>query len=186
MGLLRFLRPRQNPSLLLYRDLVSRARAPMFYGDGGAPDSFDGRFDILVCHLYFVLRRLRGISDAAVFGRDLCEGFFADMDSVLREQGVSDTRVSKHIRNMASAFYGRISAYDVALAGEGLCSGRALAKVLARNLYPDSVGSRDLSLLAGYFMEFASELSDCSVDDIILGHFCVRHSGFSDANVVAG
>ena len=42
----------------LYVILAGQARQPVFYRDGGVPDSLDGRFDMLALHLFLVLRRL--------------------------------------------------------------------------------------------------------------------------------
>jgi cytochrome b pre-mRNA-processing protein 3 len=46
---------------------------------------------------------------------------------------VSDLRVGRKVKDLAKSFYGRIKAYDEALAG----GADALAAALARNLYAD-------------------------------------------------
>src|SRR5260370_29695528 len=43
----------------IYGMIVTQAREPLFYRDLGVPDTVNGRFDLLVLHLWMVLRRLR-------------------------------------------------------------------------------------------------------------------------------
>ena len=51
-----------------YIALVAAARNPFFYTDLAVPDTLDGRFDLIVLHLFLVQHRLieGGVSDSAV------------------------------------------------------------------------------------------------------------------------
>ena len=60
---------------------------------------------------------------------------FADMDKNMREMGLGDLRVSKKIKELATAFYGRIKAYDEGIAG---LDGATLNDALKRNLFLDT------------------------------------------------
>ncbi len=42
----------------IYGMIVTQAREPLFYRDLGVPDTVNGRFDLIVLHLWTVLRRL--------------------------------------------------------------------------------------------------------------------------------
>jgi cytochrome b pre-mRNA-processing protein 3 len=42
----------------IYGMIVTQAREPSFYRDLRVPDTVDGRFDLLVLHLWMLLRRL--------------------------------------------------------------------------------------------------------------------------------
>lgn len=42
----------------LYRGLMERARAPVFYLEFGVADTIDGRFDLVALHAWLVLDRL--------------------------------------------------------------------------------------------------------------------------------
>ncbi len=42
----------------IYGMIVAQAREPLFYRDLGAPDTVNGRFDMLLLHLWLVLRRM--------------------------------------------------------------------------------------------------------------------------------
>ena len=43
----------------IYGMIVAQAREPLFYADMGVPDTVNGRFDMVLLHLWLVLRRLR-------------------------------------------------------------------------------------------------------------------------------
>ena len=116
----------------LYAEVVRQSRLPVFYLEGGVPDSLDGRFDLIALHAFLALRRLKHEGAAGQsLGQALFDILFADMDQSLREMGVGDLGVGRRVKAMASAFYGRIAAYD-----EGLERGdTALGDALRRNLY---------------------------------------------------
>src|SRR5246127_2068079 len=114
----------------IYGMIVTQAREPLFYRDLGVPDTVNGRFDLLVLHLWMVLRRLRSIEGSAPLPQALFDRFFEDMDANLREMGVGDLTVPKRMQAFGEAFYGRSAAYDAALAsGSG-----AMAKALCKNV----------------------------------------------------
>jgi cytochrome b pre-mRNA-processing protein 3 len=115
---------------IIYGMIVTQAREPSFYRDLGVPDTVNGRFDLLVLHLWMVLRRLRSAESATTVSQALFDRFCDDMDANLREMGVGDLAVPKRMRAFGEAFYGRAAAYDAALG-----SGReSLAHALCRNI----------------------------------------------------
>ncbi len=77
----------------LYIAAVEQARRPGFYTDCGVADSVDGRFDLIVLHVFLVIRALRR---AAEPGKRLSDLIFKimmdDMDMNLREMGVGGPR----------------------------------------------------------------------------------------------
>ncbi len=114
----------------IYGMIVTQAREPLFYRDLAVPDTVNGRFDLLLMHLWIVLRRLRGIKDGVELSQALFDHFCADMDANLREMGVGDLAVPKRMRSIGEAFYGRTTAYDLALSD----GAEALAQALCRNI----------------------------------------------------
>lgn len=110
-----------------YIALVAQARNPYFYAALGVPDTIDGRFEMIVLHLFLLQRRLR---EETEFARELSEAFFDDMDRTIREFGVMDTGVGKRVKQMSKAYHGRLQAYAAALDDR-----EALRAALARNLY---------------------------------------------------
>ena len=133
-----------------YLALVAQAREPRWYLDAGVPDTRTGRFAVLTTLLALILLRLeRDGGD----GRDLAlvtELFVEDMEGHLREDGVADQLVGKHVRALMGGLAGRHSALRAAGADRD-----ALAGVARRNFYggePPSEAAVEAAaaLLAGY------------------------------------
>jgi cytochrome b pre-mRNA-processing protein 3 len=114
----------------IYGMIVTQAREPLFYRDLAVPDTVNGRFDLLLLHLWMVLRRMRPMADGPALSQALFDRFCDDMDGNLREMGVGDLTVPKRMQAFGEAFYGRSAAYDLALT-EG---SEALAQALCRNI----------------------------------------------------
>ena len=108
--------PHKRAATDLYAAIMAQSRLPHFYAGLGVPDTIGGRFEMLVLHMFLVLRRLRkdGASSEPV-AQALSEAFVADMDDVMREMGVSDISVAKKMYSAAGAYLGRLKAYDAAL-----------------------------------------------------------------------
>jgi cytochrome b pre-mRNA-processing protein 3 len=114
----------------IYGMIVTQAREPLFYRDLAVPDTVNGRFDLLVLHLWMVLGRLKPLEGGAGLCQALFDRFCDDMDGNLREMGVGDLTVPKRMQAFGEAFYGRAAAYDLALAaGE-----EPLAQALCKNI----------------------------------------------------
>jgi cytochrome b pre-mRNA-processing protein 3 len=128
-----FRKPRMPPRgtiEAIYGMIVTQAREPLFYRDLGVPDTVNGRFDLLVLHLWMVLRRLKSIGDGGRLCQTLFDRFCDDMDGNLREMGVGDLTVPKRMQAFGEAFYGRAAAYDLALSA----GGEPLAQALCKNI----------------------------------------------------
>jgi len=121
----------ENTIGTIYGMIVTRAREPVFYNGYGVPDTVDGRFDLVVLHLWMVLRRLGADTDSRKLAQGLFDLFCSDMDANLREMGVGDMTVPKRMQAFGQAFYGRSAAYDAALA-EGH---EALTRALDKNVF---------------------------------------------------
>ncbi len=124
-----FGRTREAPFRALYAAIVEQARAPHWYLSGKVPDTMDGRFDMVAAILSLVLIRLERDPEAALASAQLTERFIEDMDAQLRESGIGDVGLGKHVGNMISMLGGRVGAYR-----EGLAAG-TLSTAVARNVY---------------------------------------------------
>jgi cytochrome b pre-mRNA-processing protein 3 len=136
-----FNRPKSSPRPTIeaiYGMIVAQARLPAFYQRFGVPDTVNGRFDMVLLHLWLVLRRLRTCANGAALSQGLFDRFCSDMDDNLREMGVGDLTVPKRMQKFAEAFYGRTGAYDSALRA----GGAELARALARNVLLDAEAER--------------------------------------------
>jgi cytochrome b pre-mRNA-processing protein 3 len=130
MGLLAKLLGRTNDlAHPLYDAVVARARQPHWYVAGAVPDTVDGRFDMVAAIQSLVLLRLEEEPDGVALGVRLTEAFVEDMDGQLREIGIGDIIVGKHVGRMMGMLGGRVGAYR-----EGIANG-FLDVALVRNLY---------------------------------------------------
>ena len=143
-GLLRHAKRRgeeRDQARSLYIASVEQARRPGFYTDCGVADSLDGRFDLIVLHVFLVVRALRPSGEAGKRLSDLMFKIMMDnMDMNLREMGVGDLSVGKRVKSMARAFFGRAAAYDAAFDAEqaaapGEVGEDGLEAALRRNIY---------------------------------------------------
>jgi cytochrome b pre-mRNA-processing protein 3 len=152
-----FRTPRQAPRgtiEAIYGMIVTQAREPIFYRDLGVPDTVNGRFDLLLLHLWLLLRRLRtvqGANQGATQGgatglsQALFDRFCEDMDDNLREMGVGDQSVPKRMQAFGEAFYGRVQAYDRATES----GSEALALAICKNIL-NGAGLAQARQLAAY------------------------------------
>jgi cytochrome b pre-mRNA-processing protein 3 len=143
-----FRKPRTPPRRTIeaiYGMIVAQAREPLFYQAMGVPDTVDGRFDMVLLHLWMVLRRLRQVEGGADLSQALFDHFCGDMDANLRELGVGDLTVPKRMQKFGEAFYGRAAAYDAALDA----GAEPLARALCKNIL-DGRGIENARQLAVY------------------------------------
>lgn len=118
----------------LYAAVAAQARLPHWYLEGEVPDTVDGRFEMVTVILALVLIRLDGLGEAAAAPAALlAEVFVEDMDGQLRQLGMGDVVVGKHIGKMMSALGGRLGAYRAGFAGDA-----PIREALERNLYAGS------------------------------------------------
>lgn len=158
-----FSRRSSKPERRLYEAIVAAARREVPYAVWGVADTVDGRFDMIVLHMFLVLDRLKG--EETPFRQKLVDEFFADMDRSLREMGVGDISVGKKVRKMAEVFYGRLRAYDGALAK----GPEAQINAFARNVFPDGPNAGAAEKLAGYAAAARENLAAQSSGQIIMG-----------------
>jgi cytochrome b pre-mRNA-processing protein 3 len=158
----------RESALSLYRAIVAQSRQPSFFSDFAVPDTPDGRFDMVMVHAALILRRLRrDHSVAEQTAQALFDLMFADMDENLREMGVGDLVVGKHIKGMAKAFYGRLAAYGEALDHN---DANALVEAVRRNVYRGVDGIEGCaSAISHYIREAAALLDETPIDRLLHG-----------------
>jgi cytochrome b pre-mRNA-processing protein 3 len=149
----------------LYAAVVASGRDPAWYRDGQVPDTLDGRFDMIAAILSLVLLRLEREGEAA---RDqsvlLTEIFIADMDAELRQLGVGDYVVGKHVARMMSALGGRLGAFREARAAG------AFDAAVARNIFHEAPPSdAGLAIVARGLERFAAALDAAPAADVLAG-----------------
>jgi len=128
----RFLTPTSPPLTGLWVWITGVARQPDWYLRHGVEDTVDGRFDMVALVTSLVLLRLEQ-SDLRIETAMLTERFVEDMDGSLRDIGIGDMVIGKHVGRMVGALGGRLGAYRNALASDAPASD--LADAVARNIF---------------------------------------------------
>lgn len=151
----------------LYTAIVERAREPAFYAEIGVPDTTSGRFEMIALHAFAVLRRFAR-PDAAEpdpFAQGLFEYMFADFDRALRETGVGDMSIGKHVKRLGTHFYGRIAAYEEGLrAADPAVLEEAISRNLFGTLYEPT--PEQLRTMADYLRRLSQAMAAASEEDI--------------------
>jgi cytochrome b pre-mRNA-processing protein 3 len=168
----------------LYGMIVTQARSAAFYVDYQVPDTVEGRFDLIVLHLVLLLRRLAADGAREAGGRELgqrlFDAFCRDLDGNLREMGIGDLAVPKHMRRFGEAFYGRQGAYLAALeSGDE----RDFENALARNIFPGAGGvDAKAARLARYARAVIRELDALEDNAVMRGEVAFPSpEAFADA-----
>ena len=168
MSLLTKIFSRENPNIVmqpLYEAIIGEGRRPGWYENGGVPDSLDGRFDMIAAIFSLVLLRLETDGDMEQETAWLTEHFVQDMDGQLRQIGIGDMVVGKHVGKMMGALGGRLGAYRDAFAGR-----QQLEEVLTRNLYRDEPpGAAEIAFTISGLREFHDQLSASPIDNVLAG-----------------
>ena len=146
--------PEREIGRALYKCTVKQARLPEFFTRFAAEDTIDGRFDLLALHGFVVMEALKGCGkDGERIGSHLATAIFESLEEALRELGSADIGISRRIKSMADAFYGRLAAYSSAR------NESEMKDALVRNLYRGKTDRNDEAwLLARYAFESLQSL----------------------------
>lgn len=151
----------RTPVRPLWHRVVEIARERQWYADCGIEDSVAGRFDAITLVLSLVLLRMEREESLRLPLARLTELFVEDMDGQLRQSGVGDLVVGKHIGRLMSTLGGRLGALREALPqGDD-----ALVPALERNV--TLVAGADAGRLARETRKLASELDSATAEDIL-------------------
>lgn len=149
-----------------YLALVGVGRDPWWYRNGKVPDTVDGRFDMIAAVVALALLRLekegQATADASVL---LTEIFIADMEGSLREMGIGDPVIGKHVGKVVSALGGRLAAFrNAEAAGEGF------GGAVRHNVFHDSPPDEDVvALVAARLERFHDALAAAPAAQLLSG-----------------
>jgi cytochrome b pre-mRNA-processing protein 3 len=159
-------RPDEREALRpLWQRVVELARAKGWYARLGVADTMEGRFDMVSLVLASVLLRMEREPELAEAQARLTELFVDDMDGQLRQNGIGDPTVGKHVRKLVTTLGGRLGALRDALPqGEG-----ALVPVLERNV--TMLPGSDPASLASAVIALAAAIGDTQTGALLSGDF---------------
>jgi cytochrome b pre-mRNA-processing protein 3 len=155
----------------LYAAIMAAARRPALYLLLHAPDTVEGRFEMLTFHAGPVLRRLDALGKAGNAPAEdlacaLADSIFRHLDVTLRQQGVGDLAVPKRMKKYAENFYGRLAAYEDAAARADI---HALRVALARNALGEASRGDDAAGLAALLMATRSAMETAEFELFVSG-----------------
>lgn len=147
----------------LYRAVVAAARDPAWYRDGQVPDTIDGRFDMVAALMSLVLIRLeREPGDET--RRDsvlLTELFIDDMEGTLRQIGIGDFVVGKHLGKMVGALGGRLNTFRDA---------EDFGAAVRHNIFHDAPPSEEtVTFVSERLRRIGDGLAEASAESILAG-----------------
>lgn len=146
----------------LWHRTVELSRDPRWYREGQIADTVGGRFDAITLILSAVLLRMEREQPLMEPSVRLTELFVDDMDGQLRESGVGDLVVGKHIGRLVSVLGGRLGALREAFAQT---NDKALAEAIERNVTLREGASP--APVAHLLRGFVTSLDEASADDIL-------------------
>lgn len=146
----------------LWQAIVALARTPRWYSELGLADNVPGRFDSVALVMALVLLRMEREPELAAKSILLTELFVTDMDAQLRETGLGDMVVGKHVGKLMGALGGRMDAMRGALAGI-----EPMQPVLERNM--TLTEGADAAGLAAEVRALADLLDTCDAAGLLAG-----------------
>ncbi len=146
----------------LYDAIVQVSRDPAWYLEGEVPDTVTGRFDMIAAVFAIVVVRTEKEGAAGVRATAmLTEIFVADMDGSIRQLGIGDLMVGKHLGRMMAALGGRIGAFrDV----------DDLTPPVRRNIFHEAPPSEDaVHFVSARLEAFRTRLAAAPAEQILGG-----------------
>ncbi|MCB2079754.1 MAG: hypothetical protein KDE55_18930 [Novosphingobium sp.] len=149
----------------LWHRIVEIAREREWYADCGVADTVPGRFDAITLVLSLVILRMEREEALLPPSARLTELFVEDMDGQLRQSGVGDLVVGKHMGKLMSVLGGRMGALRDALpSGED-----AVSQVIERNV--SLIEGSDPKLAAQRAIALDWQLAEMSSEDLLEARF---------------
>ena len=163
----RILNPPPPPLMDLWTWITRTAREPRFYLRHAVADTVDGRFDMVALVSCLVLLRLEEL-DLRTENALLTERFVDDMDGSLRDIGIGDMVIGKHMGKVLSALGGRLGAYRKALSPGA--PEAELAEALLRNVYRGEAAEGLVEDLAAEVRALRARIAAAPTDDLLQGN----------------
>ena len=135
---------------LLYEAVMRASRRPELFRGFHIPDTPQGRFEMVVIHACLFLKHAKNHPELTELTQDFVDLLFDEFDRAMRELGVGDMSVPRRMKKLASAVYGRFSAYEAALAIDDLA---ILAQSLQRNI--TFIDDQDAPLALAHYLQAA-------------------------------
>jgi cytochrome b pre-mRNA-processing protein 3 len=142
-----------------YAGLLSAARDPVYFSEGGVPDTFEGRAGWVTVLTAVACARLSGIAgpEAARLVERLNARVLDGFDAAYRETGVGDHSIARKVRTLAEHHAGLGKAVFVAVQSANLSETSA---ILARNGLAGAMAPELASAVLSVALRFANQPDD--------------------------
>ena len=147
----------------LWHAIVTKAREPHWYAQCGVADTLEGRFDALALVMALVLLRMEREPELIAPSVRLTELFVEDMDGQLRQSGVGDLSVGKHMGKLMGVLGGRLGT----LRAVSVDDAPAFAEAVSRNATLNEAA--DPALFAAELAQFARDLAALPGEALLAG-----------------
>jgi cytochrome b pre-mRNA-processing protein 3 len=162
--------PTRTAAERLYTAAAAQARTEALYARMEAPDTVEGRFELLTLHVILLIDRLRdGPAQALAVRQTLFDVYVSNLDGALREMGVGDLAVGKRMRKLGEAFYGRARACEAAFSA--LPDARPLEEMLGRTVFAGAADAKPAPL-ADYLRRCRAALAAEDLPPLLAGDPC--------------
>ena len=145
----------------LWHRVVEIAREKAWYAQCDVADTVPGRFDAITMVLALVLLRMERDEALMEPSVRLTEIFIDDMDGQLRQSGLGDLVVGKHVGKLMGTLGGRLGALREVLPQDDA----ALAQVIARNV--TLIEGGDAAKIVPALRKLAETLAETSSEDLM-------------------
>ena len=162
-------RPNSRQTLVpLWHRVIALSRTPAFYAQDRVADTVEGRFDMVTTVLAVTLLRMEASPALRPACALITELFVEDMDGQLRESGVGDVVMGKHMGKLMAALGGRLGALRSAFAADDAVA--EVAEALTRNVHwVDDAG--EPHMLATRLIAFRAALAALPDEAVAAGDF---------------
>ena len=151
----------------LYESIVKQSREPSFYSFIKIPDTVDGRFELIVLHLFLLLYCFRQNSIPTEVGQNLINVMIDDLDRALRQMGTGDLSVGRKVKKMAGIIQIRLRSYQSALESKDGSLNKVLSEIFFASVEPTP--DTEIKLITDYVHQAIKGLSKMSNRDVMSG-----------------
>ena len=158
-------------NVALYEQITQQALHPWFYTVVGVKETFTGKFDLSVLHAHLLIERLR--RDPATpkgFTQSLFDTLFSNWDFALRETGVGDMSVRKHMKRLMQGFYGRAQTFTAAIETGDQAE---LEQALKTNLGLDQATPEQIRHMQSYVVELNQYFTNEPLESFLSGELSI-------------
>ena len=167
-----FFKKKNNINLIIkfYTKITNISRCKSIYKKLDVPDTFDGRFDLLILFTIIVVYHLSQLnSKGKTLAQNLFDHLFQDLDYTLREMGLGDAGVSIKIKKLVSAYMGRQKAYCDSFKNNNL---NKLIEHIENNVYRNGKAKKsNITALSNYCFIILDTFKNSDKKDFLNGDF---------------